>query len=166
MYIGHRLINHLESVLLVCVTIYTNVISVVSCACTVVLRGPRLNSFLFCNMLLLFITAVGMYGDKKAYLFDMVVANTILGGIIMEMRKESKDSNKAHQSEYSQRMQKWFKFLQRVDGSVPAIYHSKEEEPEIANIKKAIASCFQANFEGTAIREEADPQSVHKAEYT
>ena len=80
-----------------------------------------------------------MYGDKKAYLFDMVVANTILGGSIMEMRKESKDSNKAHQSEYSQRMQKWFKFLQRVDGSVPAIYHSKEE-PEIANIKKAIAS--------------------------
>ena len=84
----------------------------------------------------------------------------------MEMRKESKDSSKAHQSEYSQRMQKWFKFLQRVDGSVPAVYHFKEEEPEIANIKKAIASCFQANFEGTAMREEADPQSVHKAEYT
>ena len=27
-------------------------------------------------------------------------------------------------------------------------------------------SAFQANFEGTSVKEEADPQSLHTAEYT
>ena len=60
----------------------------------------------------------------------------------------------------------WFKFVQTEDGSIPSVYHSREESSETVNFKKSISSAFQANFEGTRAKEEADPQSLHVAEYT
>ena len=96
----------------------------------------------------------------------MVVTKIILGGSFIERRKDdSKDSSEAL-NEYSQRMQNPFKFVQTADGSVPAVIHSKDEDPQVVNIKKAIASTFQANFEGSREKEESDPQSLHVSEYT
>ena len=63
-------------------------------------------------------------------------------------------------------MQGWFHFIQTEDGSVPSVRHSREEDKEIVNTKKAVASAFQANFLGTKVKEEADPQSLHMAHYT
>ena len=60
----------------------------------------------------------------------------------------------------------WFKFVQTEDGSIPSVYHSRDESSETVNFKKSISSAFQANFEGTRAKEEADPQSLHVAEYT
>ena len=113
-----------------------------------------------------FLLLVGTYGDKKARRFDMVVTKIILGGSFIERRKDdSKDSSEAL-NEYSQHMQNPFKFVQAADGSVPAVIHSKDEDPEVVNIKKAIASTFQANFEGSREKVESDPQSLHVSEYT
>ena len=60
----------------------------------------------------------------------------------------------------------WFKFLQTEDGSVPVIYHAREESSDILNLKKSITAAFQANFKGTSTKMEADPQSRHVAVYT
>ena len=97
----------------------------------------------------------------------MVVKKIILGGSFIERRKDdSKDSSEKALNEYSQRMQNPFKFVQTADGSVPAVIHSKDEDPQVVNIKKAIASTFQANFEGSREKEESDPQSRHVSQYT
>ena len=69
------------------------------------------------------------------------------------------------ESHYNEMMMGWFKFVQTEDGSIPAIYYSREEDREIVNTKKAIVSAFQANFLGTKVKEEADLQSMHKAIY-
>ena len=60
----------------------------------------------------------------------------------------------------------WFKFVQTEDGSITAVFHSKTEDSQAVNFKKTIASAFQANFEGTTSKVEADPQSLHTAKYT
>lgn len=59
----------------------------------------------------------------------------------------------------------WFKFLQTDDGSISAVYHSREEKSHIVNFKKSIAAAFQANFKKTRTKVEADPQSLHVAKY-
>ena len=59
----------------------------------------------------------------------------------------------------------WFKFVQVEDGSIPAVYHDIEEDVDVINIKKQITAAFQANFQGTGSRLEADPQSLHVAQY-
>ena len=63
-------------------------------------------------------------------------------------------------------MKGWFKFVQTEDGSIPAVFHSRSEDSAAVNFKKTIAAAFQANFEGTASKMEADSQSIHKAKYT
>ena len=63
-------------------------------------------------------------------------------------------------------MKGWFKFVQIEDGSIPAVFHSKTENSHAVNFKKTIAAAFQANFEGTSSKVEADPQSLHTAKYT
>lgn len=55
--------------------------------------------------------------------------------------------------------------MQTVDGKIAEIYHSATERDEAINFKKAIAAAFQANFKGTEIEEEVDPQSIHRAHY-
>ena len=109
--------------------------------------------------------AVGMYRDKQAKLYEMTVTKIELGGNILERKKSGHDDSMAQ--EFEARMARWwFRFVQTEDGSVPATQYPHEEDPQIANIKKAIASAFQANFDGTAEKEEADPQSLHQAKYT
>lgn len=66
---------------------------------------------------------------------------------------------------YSEKMQGMFHFVQTEDGSIPATFYSREEDEETINTKKSIVSAFQANFLGTKVKEEADPQSMHMAEY-
>ena len=99
----------------------------------------------------------------EAKLFDIKVTETTVGGNIIAKIMPGSDKTL---SAFSDRMKGWFKFVQTEDGSVPAVQHSREEDSEIVNIKKAIVSAFQANFLGTTVKEEADPQSAHKAEYT
>ena len=108
---------------------------------------------------------VGTYGDLKAKLYDLKISHVSFGGNIME-KKQQKEPADEVEKEYIARMQGWFEFVQTEDGSIPVIRHSREEDAEVINIKKAVASAFQANFKGTKVKEEADPQSHHKAEYT
>ena len=107
--------------------------------------------------------AVGMYGPKKAKLYDLEISETNFGGNIVE-RKESENTN--DDEAVREKMGGWFQFVQTEEGSIPVTRFSREEEREIVNIKKAVVSAFQANFEGTSVKEEADPQSLHTAEYT
>ena len=60
-------------------------------------------------------------------------------------------------------MSGWFKFVQTEDGSVPAVFHNNGDDSGIINF---ISAAFQANFKGTSRKVEADPQSLHVAEYT
>ena len=77
------------------------------------------------------------------------------------------DQSAADEAEryYNQMMMGWLHFVQTEDGSIPATYYSREEDGETVNTKKAIVSAFQANFLGTKVKEEADPQSIHMAVY-
>ena len=83
----------------------------------------------------------------------------------MEKKHQEEPADEG-EKEYIARMQGWFEFVQTEDGSIPVTRYSREEDPEAINIKKAVVSAFQANFKGTKVKEEADPQSHHKAEYT
>ena len=107
-----------------------------------------------------------MYGPKEAKLYDLEITETNFGGNIVE-RKESENTNDDEAvRDYNAKMGGWFQFVQTEDGSIPVTRFSREEDREIINIKKAVVSAFQANFEGTSVKEEADPQSLHTAEYT
>ena len=59
----------------------------------------------------------------------------------------------------------WFKFLQTDDGTIPAVFHPNAEDSVATNFKKTIAAAFQANFKHSAIKMEADTQSLHVAHY-
>ena len=109
------------------------------------------------------ICAVGTYGDKRAKLYDLVITEVTVAGNVME-REESAPENT--ERDYTELLKGTFKFVQTEDGSVPATLFSREEDLEIINTKKAIVSAFQANFEGTKLKQEADPQSLHTSEYT
>ena len=108
---------------------------------------------------------VGTYGDLRAKLYDLKIFHVSFGGNIMEKKQQEEPADEG-EKEYIARMQGWFEFVQSEDGSIPVIRHSRDEDPEVINIKKAVVSAFQANFKGTKVKEEADPQSHHKAEYT
>ena len=58
-----------------------------------------------------------------------------------------------------------FCFVQTEEGKIVAVHHSMEDHPSAVNIKKGIASAFQANFKQTDTEEEIDPQSIHIAHY-
>ena len=108
--------------------------------------------------------AVGRYGDKRAKQYDLTVTEVNLGGNILARREP--DQIDRQKEEFKERMAGLFRYVQTEDGSIPVTEYSREEDHEVVNIKKAITSAFQANFEGTAMKEEADPQSLHLAKYT
>ena len=110
--------------------------------------------------------AVGMYGPKRAKLYDLSVTETKIGGNVVEISDSDNVNGDKVPRDYNAKMKGWFQFVQTEDGSIPVTRYSREEDHEIVNIKKAVASAFQANFKGTSTREEADPQSLHTAEYT
>ena len=95
----------------------------------------------------------------------MKISHVSFGGNIIEKKQQEEPADEGEKN-YAAKMQGWFEFVQTEDGSIPVTRYSREEDPEVMNIKKAVVSAFQANFEGTKVKEEADPQSHHKAEYT
>ena len=108
---------------------------------------------------------VGTYGDLRAKLYDLKISHVSFGGNVIEKKHKEEPADEG-EKDYAARMQGWFEFVQTEDGSIPVTRYSREEDPEVMNIKKAVVSAFQANFKGTKVKEEADPQSHHKAEYT
>lgn len=92
----------------------------------------------------------------------MNITKTELGGSILDTQRSEEQQA---QHDYNVLMQGWFHFVQMEDGSIPIIRHSREEDGEIINTKKAIVSAFQANFMGTKTKPEADPQSFYISHY-
>lgn len=60
---------------------------------------------------------------------------------------------------------KEFCFLRGKNGKIPKVYHPSNEEKYIINIKKSIASAYQANLKHTAVEDETDAQSHHLSHY-
>ena len=112
------------------------------------------------------VLAVGMYGPDQAKLYDLDITETNLGGNVVQREESENGNDETAVRDYNAKMAGWFQFVQTEDGSIPVTRFSREEDREIVNIKKAVVSAFQANFKGTSTKEEADPQSLHTAEYT
>ena len=96
-------------------------------------------------------------------MYELNTTKAEVGGTILD-REETEEQQA--QNDYNVLLQGWFHFVQTEDGSIPIIRHSREEDGEVINTKKAIVSAFQANFMGTEQKEEADPQSLHRSHYT
>ena len=60
---------------------------------------------------------------------------------------------------------KGFCFVQTADGLIADVIYPEGENTQVANIKKSIASAFQANFQNKGAREEADVSGVARARY-
>ena len=58
-----------------------------------------------------------------------------------------------------------FCFVQTADGQIADIIYPHGENIEVANIKKSLASAFQANFRREGSREETDVSGAHRASY-
>ena len=113
--------------------------------------------------------SVGTCGESKAKKYSLQITEFREGGsVIEENEKDSEAKGETKREEALKRsllLSGWFFFVQTEDGSIPITLYSREDNQEVVNMKKAIVSAFQANFAGTKIKEEADPQSLHKAEY-
>ena len=59
----------------------------------------------------------------------------------------------------------WFCFVQTAEGKIVSVFHGKNDDADGINFKKSIAGAFQANFKGTSVEEETDPQSKHVSHY-
>ena len=60
---------------------------------------------------------------------------------------------------------KGFCFIQTADGRIADVVYPEGENTQVINIKKSIASAFQANFQNRTAREEADVSGVAQASY-
>ena len=58
-----------------------------------------------------------------------------------------------------------FCFVQTADGKIADVMYPQGENIQVANIKKSIASAFQANFRKDSAREEMDVSGAHRASY-
>ena len=58
-----------------------------------------------------------------------------------------------------------FCFVQRANGIITNVIYPHGENIQVANIKKSIASAFQANFKQDSAREETDVSGAHRASY-
>jgi len=56
-------------------------------------------------------------------------------------------------------------YVQTSDGKIVSIHHGITDNYEGTNIKKSIASTFQANFNSKNDVEEADAGSIHTSHY-
>ena len=114
----------------------------------------------------------GKYDGKMGDLYNMEITKTKLGGNVLEREEQLLATSQRDATVQRKPVQSidndvsgWFKFLQTDDGSIGSVFHSREEKSNIVNFKKTIAAAFQANFKKTRTKVEADPQSVHVAEY-
>ena len=127
-----------------------------------------LSLFSLCKMLCFIYYTVGTHGEKKAKKYSLHISKFERGGSVIEAEEkdpEAPTTQTKEQEELKRSLSSGFFFVQTEDGSIPTTFYSREEDKEVVNIKKAIVSAFQANFEGTKEKEEADPQSLHKAKY-
>ena len=59
-----------------------------------------------------------------------------------------------------------FCFLKnKEDGKIAIVFHPADEQQDVVNCKKSIASAFQANLKKTDVEDETDAQSHHKSHY-
>ena len=58
-----------------------------------------------------------------------------------------------------------FCYLQTIDGKIVSIHYSPIDDREGINVKRGIASAFQANFDRKTETEESDPGSLHVSHY-
>ena len=71
-----------------------------------------------------------------------------------------------HTSEMADALQGEFCYVQTSDGKIVSVHYGTTENDEAINIKRSIASTFQANFDrDKSDVEEADPGSVHTSHY-
>ena len=55
--------------------------------------------------------------------------------------------------------------MQASGGKILAVHHAIDENDDAVDLKKSVAAAFQANFNGTELEEEDDPQSDHVSHY-
>jgi hypothetical protein len=124
---------------------------IVDISCTVVIRCET----------------AGTYGHQEALLYSMSVSDTHISGGMYDNADDgiNEEGSERVVQNFDDMMSGWFKFVQTEDGSVPAVFHNNGDDSGIINFKKAISAAFQANFKGTSRKVEADPQSLHVAEY-
>jgi HEAT repeat protein len=112
--------------------------------------------------------STGTYGSLSATRYCMSVSD--VGGSILTFRGNQTteaDNRETLMREYAlERLSGWFCFVQTSFGQVVSVFHSTTEEVEVVNIKKGIASAFQANLRGTTEETEIDPQSKHTSHYS
>ena len=58
-----------------------------------------------------------------------------------------------------------FCYVQAQNGRIVSIHYSPNQNDEAVNIKRGIASAFQANFDNKEEVEELDPGSSHVSHY-
>ena len=77
-------------------------------------------------------------------------------------------SDDQQQQQYlADELQGEFCYVQTSDGKIVAVHYDRAENEDAVNIKRSIASTFQANFDGQkADVEEADAGSLHVSHYT
>ena len=63
-------------------------------------------------------------------------------------------------------MGNWFCFIRETEtGKLIGVSYPDEEEEDVVNFKKSIASAFQVNLKQSAEEEETDAQSHHISHY-
>ncbi len=114
---------------------------------------------------------MGRVGTPVGYLYDMVVYQTRTGGSVVEVQEYTEqelpetEGRSKMKTNIDDLVKGRFQFVQSFTGRIIAVFHSREEDSEISNLKKKIVSAFQANFKRTSRQYEADPQSAHVARY-
>lgn len=109
---------------------------------------------------------VGTYEEQRAKLYKIDCTRIEINGSVIESEEEDGQGDRKDISDSTPALFLHFYFVQTEDGSIPSTFYPRNASTEIVNIIKAIESAFQANFKGTKVKEEADPQSLHKAKYT
>ena len=115
----------------------------------------------------IFIPLVGTYGATSAKRYKVEITNAKIDRSTPGNREASSeaDNDPRRNPDLTKMFSGNFSFVRTDDGSIPATYFSREDNTDLVNSKKAIVAAFQANFKGTKVKQEADTQSLHKAEY-
>lgn len=102
-----------------------------------------------------------------------VTTSELSGTVITNLGYDGYDIDEAMTNLDISLLQNSFQFVKLSSGdnagSIPATFYNKSEEEEIVNVKKTLASNFQARYQipsrGTFAAIETDPQSLHRSMY-
>ena len=104
-------------------------------------------------------------------MYGLNVTNVQLNGTVVDRIKQDGDDVQGTQEDLKVALKGWFAFVMVIAGkdagAIPATFHDINEEDEIVNIKKTLASTFQAklNLTTSNLKVEVDPQSLHRSLY-